>query len=184
MKKGFYPAINKANGKVEMFDAYESIPSTGYMKQASKKIDLVNTEFDTKKVENTMVMCMVGLEDFKNIKYTNEYCLHRSAEPKGGKTGGIKNLVWIDGSNEKHNRILIGEANYYRKFKSDSVDTDIWDSSKSYKDGEEWSWVITAKEGSVKEYLPNEFESTFGVPYKKLPRVTGGIGYINLNPKK
>ncbi len=31
-----------------------------------------------------MVMCMVGLEDFKNIKYTNEYCLHRSAEPKGG----------------------------------------------------------------------------------------------------
>ena len=182
MKKGIYPAINKANGKVEMFDAYESIPSTGYMKQASIKINLKNTETD-KGGENTIVMCKCTLDDLKNITYTKEYCLHRSAEPKGGKTGSIKYLVWIDGNNEKHNRILFGEAEWYRKYKPNSVDTDIWDSSKSYKDGEEWSWVIRAKEGTIKEYLPNEFESTFGVPYKKLPRVTGGIGYINLKNK-
>ena len=180
MKKGYYPALNKVSGKEERFDAYESIPKTGYMKQASKKIDLVNTQSD-KKGENTMVMCMCTLDDLKNIKYTNEYCLHRSAEPKGGKTGTIKTLVWIDGKETgKHNRILVGEANYYRKFKSDSVDNGVWDRSNSHKDGEEWSWVITAKEGTIKEYLPNEFKTTFGVAYEKLPRVMGGIGYINL----
>jgi hypothetical protein len=183
MKKGYYPALNKVSGKVELFGAYESIPKTGYMKQHSKSIELKSTQSD-KKSENTMVMCMCTLGDFQNIKESGEYCFHRSAEPKGGKTGSIKGLVWIDGSNEKHGKVLYAEADYYRIFKEDSVDTDVWDSANAYKSGEAWSWVVTPKAGTIKEYSPKEFVSQFGVPYEKLPRVTGGIGYINLKPKK
>jgi hypothetical protein len=183
MKKGYYPALNKESGKVELFGAYELIPNKGYMKQHTKKIELKPTETD-KKGENTMVMCMCTLGDFKNIIETNEYCFHRSAEPKGGKTGSITNLVWIDGSNEKHGKVLFAKADYYRLFREDGVDSSVWDTANAYKSGELWSWVVSVIPGTIKEYSPKEFEKAFKIPYEKLPRITGGIGYINLKTKK
>jgi hypothetical protein len=177
MKKGLYNAFNKLTRKIETFESLDMVPTTGYQKLGSIHRELTKSDG---KNENTMVVCTYSLDDFKNVVYTNQATLHRQAEPKGGLTADIKNIIFIDGSKQKHGRILMAQTDYYTQYKKEVVDGDVWNPEKSYKPNTEWSWVVKIKEGSCKEYTPQSFENEFGYKYDKLPRVTGGIGYIKL----